>query len=205
MIDTLLHISGGMDSTYVLYDWLRNNPKKYILLHHVNLRHQAEDRLDLERKAVKNILTWLTDNGMGNFVYEESSFDYGSLSRITIKDIQIVSMFSAILLKHPKYRSVRKLLLAWHQGEVNSDEINRGYRVRNMLDCLEVGRKINLVFPIEHMSREDMAADMPIELLMLCHSCRKPVDGNNCGQCKTCLELIDADIFDIVGRSNTAK
>jgi 7-cyano-7-deazaguanine synthase in queuosine biosynthesis len=202
MIRHLLHISGGMDSTYVVWRWLKDNPDKRILLHHVKLRHEKEDRLEMEMKSVKNILNWLIKNGMTNWEYQESSFDYGSLPRITVKDIQIVSVFSSIILKTPQWKSIDTILLSWHLGEVNSEEIRRGWRVKTMLHSLEVDRDINIEFPIEFMSREDMARDMPEELLALSHSCRKPVKNQHCGKCKTCKELIEAKVFNVVGSKN---
>jgi 7-cyano-7-deazaguanine synthase in queuosine biosynthesis len=196
----MLNFSGGMDSTYVLYHWLKNNPRERILLHHVNLHHVNENRLKHEQEAVKNILEWLRAKGLKNYDYFESSFSYGNLPRISIKDIQIVALFSGIILRTQGWKSINTVLLSWHQGEVNREDINKGYRIRKMFDALEIDRPINFVFPIENMTRRQMADDMPEELLRLCHSCRKPQrNRKNCGQCNTCLEMKEAKIFNIVG------
>lgn len=184
-----------MDSTYVLYDWLKSHPDEQILVHHIRLRHEKENRLDLEQMAVNNILKFLSAQGLNNFIYHESAFDYGTLPRITIKDIQIVALFTSIILKTAEWESINTLLLSWHAGEVNRDDINRGYRVKAMLQALEVTREIRFVFPIEDKTRFGMSLDMPGELLRLCHCCRRPKDGKPCGFCKTCLELKEAGIF----------
>jgi 7-cyano-7-deazaguanine synthase in queuosine biosynthesis len=189
---TLLHLSGGQDSTFVLFDWLRKNPHETILVHHVNLFHKAENRLNPEKKAVRNILEWLRKNKLDNFIYEESEFSYGSLDRITVKDIQIISVFTSIILKTPRFESIRTLLLSWHEGEVFSEEINRGFRVKKMMEALEVPEgKVTLEFPIMNMTREDMLHQMPLSLFKLIHSCRKPINFSPCGKCKTCLEFGD--------------
>jgi 7-cyano-7-deazaguanine synthase in queuosine biosynthesis len=194
-ISTLLHLSGGQDSAYVAYKWLKENPDERILLHHINLRHSKEDRLIHEKKAVKDIINYFKSVGLRNFLYKESSFDYGTLPLITIKDIQIVSLFTGIILKTSNFKSIDKLLLAWHEGEVNREDIKKGYRVRNMLTALDVEKPIEFIFPIEFMNRKQMFDDMPIELTRLVSSCRIPNNGRHCGTCKTCVELKKAGII----------
>ena len=196
--DTLLHFSGGMDSTYVLYDYLKKHPDRTILVHHVLLRNKNEDRLIHEKKAVKDILSWLTANGYNNYVYHESTFDYGSLYYISLKDIQIVSVFTAIIMKSRHFVNIKNLLLSWHKGEVNRQDINKGYRIRLALQGFQA-REPELIFPIENMTRKDMARNMPEDLLRLVWCCRKPLsNGRHCGVCHTCKELCRADLFRIV-------
>lgn len=198
-MDTLLHLSGGQDSTYVLYTWLKNNPNKKLLVHHVNLHHKAENREFEEQKAVKKILKWLKQNGFKNFEYHESSFDYGTLPHISIKDIQVVALFTGIILRSRRFKSINKILMPWHKGEVNAQHINRGYRVRDLLFGLDIPTEdYELIFPIENHTREQMAKEMPLELLKLCHCCRKPVNSKNCGHCRTCKELKAANLFNLI-------
>lgn len=185
----LISLSGGLDSTYCLYDFLKNNPDKKIVVHHINLRHNAEDRLEVEKEAVKRILDWLRGKKLNNFIYHESSWDYGSLPRIAIKDIQIVSLFAAVILKTHGYQNINKIILSWHKGEVNREDINRGFRVKAMLKTAEVDRDIELLFPIEFMTRREMIRKMPNELVSMVRSCRHP-KPNPCENCKTCNEYI---------------
>jgi hypothetical protein len=193
--DALIHLSGGMDSTFVLWDYLKHNPDKRILVHHVKLRHLAEDRLELEQAAVENIVAWLKIRGMTNFDYHESRFEYGTLPRISVKDIQIVAFFTAIILRTKNFKGFRKLLLSWHKGEVDDVEINRGARIKKVLEGLEVENIPRFVFPIAQKTRADMAKVMPADLLDLVWVCRKPKDGKKCLRCKICLEMIEAGIF----------
>src|SRR5690606_3432523 len=176
-ITTLLHFSGGQDSTYAAYKWLKEHPNEILLIHHLNLKHKAENRLTVEKAAVNN------------FIYLESSFDYGNLPRISIKDIQIVALFTGIILRTPQYKTINKLLLSWHKGEVHREDIKKGYRVKKILDALEVDRHVEFVFPIEHLTRREMFDDTPKELIKYMWSCRKPKNGSHCGVCKTCIEL----------------
>lgn len=190
--DTLLHLSGGMDSAFCLWQALTERPDERVYVHHVLLRHNAEDRMSQEQQACLNIIRWLRANDLDNFDYHESRFDYGNLPRISIKDIQIVAMFSGIILRTPNYSGWKRMLLCWHHGEVDDLEISRGYRVRAMLTALEAP-EIAFEFPIRNMTRLDMARQMPAELLAMVWYCRKPVvkngESQSCGKCKTCLEM----------------
>lgn len=192
--DTLLHLSGGQDSTYVAWKWLVDNPDRVLFIHHINLYHKSENRLYAENEAVQKILKWFKRNRIRNFVYYESDFSYGNLPRISIKDIQICTVFSSIILRTPSFRNIKTLLLSWHKGEVNDPGINRGYRVKALLKAFEI-EGINLEFPISEMTRRQMADDMPADLLKLAHTCRKPDMRGACGKCKTCMEMKEAGIF----------
>jgi len=193
-LTTLLHLSGGQDSTYVAWKWLKDNPDEVLLIHHVNLLSGAENRMAQENRAVRKILEFLRSEGLDNFVYHESDFNYGSLPRISIKDIQICTVFSSIILRTPQFKNIKRILLSWHKGEVNDPGINRGYRVKAMLKAFEI-EGIELEFPIEHHTRRMMADEMPDKLLALCHTCRRPDRKGSCGKCKTCLEMKDAGLF----------
>ena len=57
MIDTLLMFSGGIDSTYVAYSYLLQNPDKKLLIHHINLQNH-ENRSFCQKRSVDNILNY---------------------------------------------------------------------------------------------------------------------------------------------------
>lgn len=189
---TLIHLSGGLDSAYSLWQHLTQHPTDRVLVHHVKLQHTAEDRLKTESMAVNALIKELKDMGLTNFEFHESSFLYGTLPRISIKDIQIVSMFSAIILKTPKWKDINKIKLCWHKGEVNAEPRIRGYRVLKMLEALDAPT-VELHFPIEHKTRAEMYNELPARLLRHVRSCRKPHlnAGRPCNKCKTCLEYIN--------------
>src|SRR5690606_3686970 len=186
--------SGGQDSTYVAWKWLKDNPDEVLLIHHINLLSGAENRLAQENRAVRKILEFLRSEGLDNFVYHESDFNYGSLPRISIKDIQICTVFSSIILRTPQFNNIKTILLSWHKGEVNDPGIDRGFRVKALFKAFET-EGINLEFPISEMTRRQMADDMPADLLKLAHTCRKPDMRGACGKCKTCMEMKEAGIF----------
>lgn len=190
----LLALSGGLDSVYVAYDFMKNNPDKRLLMFHVELYHKIENRLYQEKDAVDNILNWFNNNGFKNYDYiGDCIFNYGKMRDIGLKDIQIVAMFKANLLK-TQAKDIDSVLLPWHKGEVNRSDIKRGYRIKKMFEACELTRPITLEFPIENMSRKDMIDQMPVELLKFVKSCRKPKGDKPCLICRTCLEYIKEDL-----------
>jgi 7-cyano-7-deazaguanine synthase in queuosine biosynthesis len=192
---TLITLSGGLDSVYVLWQHLKDNPKEKTFVFHVELRHKAEDRLQTERVACQKIVQELQKMGLKKFRYIEGArFDYGDFPRITIKDIQIVAIFKAILLKTEHYGEIDTIKFGWHKGEVNRNDIDKGFRVRKVFEALEVNREIKFEFPIENMTRKDMVEQLPPELLKHVRSCRKPTFSKPCGRCATCREYLDVGL-----------
>src|SRR5690606_30924143 len=161
---------------------------------HINLVGRGENRLVQENRAVRKALEFFQSEGLDNFVYYESDFSYGNLPRISIKDIQICTVFSSIILRTPSFRNIKTLLLSWHLNEVNAPGIDRGFRVKALLKAFEIDG-IQLEFPIGEMTRRQMADDMPEDLLKLVHTCRKPDKRGACGKCKTCKEMKEAGLF----------
>lgn len=199
-IRTLINFSGGMDSAYVLYKYLKENPEEKFLVHHINLRHYKEDRMNRESIAVSNILYWLKSQGLDNFDYYESHFDYGGLPEISVKDIQIVAFFNGIILKTPKWSKINKIIISWHKGEVyDGAEDKKGLKVKSILRSLGVNPLPVLEYPIESLSRLDIVSLMPVELLHLASSCRRPTSEDNCGKCIPCKEFKKLGIFKEVG------
>jgi 7-cyano-7-deazaguanine synthase in queuosine biosynthesis len=189
----LLALSGGLDSVYTAYHHLTTEPQNQLVMFHVDLFHSAENRLESEKQAVMNVLQYFYDKGWQHrFKYVGSpKSDYHQLPRITIKDIQIVAMWKAVILKTPQYSDINRVKLSWHKGEVDRDDIKRGFRVKKMFEALELDRPIELEFPIEHKTRKEMVSELPYDLLKHVRSCRKPKYDKPCRTCKTCLEYIE--------------
>src|SRR5690606_16141063 len=73
--DVLSNISGGIDSAYCTYQWLKDNPDKKMLLHycHILKRTCRLENKRREHKSVHNIIKWLQDKNLKNFHFIESS------------------------------------------------------------------------------------------------------------------------------------
>lgn len=181
--EALVQLSGGIDSTYVLYHWLKDNPNKTILVHHIHLKNN-EGRLEYEKKAVDSILNYLREHGLDNFVYIESTFDYGNMGWI-IKDVEVCGFFLGIILRNQKWTNLKKILMPIYKPEAGSRH-KRAERIRNIVS---LHREIEVEFPLLNMKKAEVMQGLPKELLDMTWYCRKPVNGKVCGVCITCKDV----------------
>jgi 7-cyano-7-deazaguanine synthase in queuosine biosynthesis len=186
----LIQLSGGIDSTFVLYDWLINNPDENILVHHINLINH-ENRCENEKLAVQRIIKWLSEKGHNNFTYIESTFDYGNIGSI-IKDVEICNFFIGIILRSSKWTSVKKVYMPIYRHEkVETLRQKRANRLRKLVSndsILNEKLGIEVIYPIEHNTKREVIDKMPEGLLELCWYCRY---GGimPCGECITCMDI----------------
>ena len=195
-MDTLVNLSGGLDSTYVLWRHLSDHTTPP-LVHHCVLKTKANGvRWERELDAVRAILAWLCDHDLGHFEYVESTVDYRGLGAHPRDNLTIELMTGTILL-NPAYRSIRRTLSCVASTEVA--RVNRqrvdfaGYRARSLAMRRMVWhprrrrpRDLVTVEPIRHMSKHDVWQATPPELRALTASCRYGID---CGRCHSCRQL----------------
>lgn len=190
MIDTILPFSGGVDSTYCLWKYLKDNPNKTLLVHHVNMKNK-QGRMEYEKKAVHSILEWLQNNGLGNFKFIESGFDYGNIS-ILHHDIVIIAFTTAVILRSPQYKNVTTVIATSNKEESSGQSIEylentakRKIRLKTLHNVAE-RNNIKVIYPIYNTPKQQLIAEMPTELFELCWYCRTPRNGKPCGNCFTC-------------------
>jgi 7-cyano-7-deazaguanine synthase in queuosine biosynthesis len=180
---TIIQLSGGIDSAYVLYDWLKNNPDEKCIVHHINLKNH-EGRAEREGVAVKNILKWLKGQGLDNFTYIESTFDYGNMGYI-IKDVEVCALFLGIIVRNEKWTDLKQIVEAIYEPEKGT----RHTRAKEILEIVGFNKEISVVYPLKNLSKADVIEMMPEDLLNLCWYCRKPVNNEPCEKCATCKEV----------------
>lgn len=185
----LIPVSGGLDSVYSLYHHLLRNRDDLTLLLHIQLGHKNHRRTQAEQMAVQRVMHWLRAHGIANFVYEETTFNYGTLDEITILDIEIVAMFAAIILKSKKYQHITDIILPLKKRNVEL-EMDRRYMFEEMLKRLKCRRTFTYHYPVWTHTRTHLVSGVPGELLQMAASCRTPIGGRPCGQCHTCREYI---------------
>jgi len=194
---TLINLSGGIDSTFALYRYLKNNPEEKALIHFCHLINH-EGREPYESKAVSNILQWLSENNLNNFKFVESQFDYKSLGNI-IRDVELLSFLTAVICQNPAHQTISEVILSVNKDEKNrytnkfyNDELIR----REKLVKLIAKRYIKFKFPICEMTKTDIIQEMPKELFDLCWYCRRPKNGKVCNSCHTC-NLVNNSLISI--------
>jgi hypothetical protein len=180
---TLIQLSGGIDSAYVIWDWLKKNPDEVCLIHHINLINH-EGRYKVEQQAVYNILSWLDAQGLTNYIYLENTFNYGNLSFI-IKDVELCGFHIGIIVRNPRWEKLKKVLLPIYNNETKREGIRR-----NIIKELSYGKKIELQYPLRDTTKKEVINKMPKELFEKCWYCRTPNNFISCGNCKTCKEVL---------------
>src|SRR5690554_6553651 len=103
-MDTLLNLSGGIDSVYCLYQYVLRGEPLYI--HHINLKNR-EGRNEKEAKAVSDVLSWADSQGY-KYEYIETAFDYGDIRRL-LADIEVVGIMTGVVARARK--GVKKTLV----------------------------------------------------------------------------------------------
>ncbi len=187
-MNTFIALSGGIDSTYNLYQWLKKNPKQRILVHHINY-YSFEGRGDYEKKAVQDVLKWLRSKGYKNFKYVETTFDNSKFGRMGF-DSEVLAPIHAFVIK--RYKTLRTYILNAPKDEydrLGSELQRRNEFSKKILETI-LGYQMNYITPLAKMSKQEIIADMPKDLLELCWYCRHPrADGSTCGQCHTCKQV----------------
>lgn len=174
--DTIVNLSGGVDSTYLLYEYL--SQKKDLIVHHCDMIN-GEGRYLAEKSATRKVLNWLEQNNLSTFKYYETVFDYGNLPYI-LKDIEVIAVFTSALLRAPIFHHIKEIAVSAN----SSDESNNPNDIsvisrKAIIDALKPPFvEAELTFPIIHISKSEMVRTLPKDLLELTWFCRRPVYFN---------------------------
>lgn len=175
---TLIQLSGGIDSTYILWKWLKENPDEYCVVHHINMINY-EKRNQKELEAVDKILRWLDSQGLKNYFYLQNTFDYGNFTSVVF-DVEVCGFNAGIILRSSRWNSVKNVILP-----VYSADVDREYRRREVMSIMAL-REIDVFYPICEMEKWQLIDEIPKELLELTWWCRAPYNDNPCKRCFTC-------------------
>jgi len=190
-MDTMINFSGGIDSVYVAWKYLVENPKKKLLIHHVILKTK-ERRWNNEKKAVDSVLKWFKKNGLDNFEYVETGID---VSKCTPKlyDSAYTSFMQIAILRDRKYKGVVNVLNNSPRDEylrIGEPELDRRASITKQMRIATNTDYINIIPVVKDMYKKDIIKDMPKDLLKLCWYCRRPrPDGSVCHECHTCKQV----------------
>lgn len=195
MMDTLLNFSGGLDSVYCLWKYLKENPDKTLLVHHCHWM-TSFNRHEQESRAVEDVLDWLRKEGLDNFEYIETMVDIRQI-RIKPVDHQIISFLTGAITLNPKYNSIEYLI-----SPTPKDEIERlgkdiykiwedAEHIRSLTKVTvnKSARELKVTQPIKDKYKHELIAELPQGLKELYFSCRTPKKGLPCGKCHTCRQI----------------
>jgi hypothetical protein len=179
---SLIQLSGGIDSTYVLWKWLQENPNEFCVAHHIKLNGVDENRVQEESEAVDKILKWFDSKGLNNYFYLENTFDYGNFTSC-IYDVELCGFLAGVILYSPRWGSVTKMIHSIYESESERET------KRKRLMQITCERTIESFYPLKNKEKWQVINEMPQELLELCWFCRTPNSGKPCGECHTCKEV----------------
>lgn len=173
---TLVNLSGGVDSTYLAWQYLLQN--KNIVIHHCNMINK-EGRYLVEKAATKNILKWFDNNNLSSYIYYETGFNYGDL--YILKDIEVLAVFTGIILRDPSWQLIEEIAVSANsEDESNNPNDPSVINRREIINILKPPfSKAELSFPIIHISKEKMVMDLPESLMKLTWFCRRPFYYNS--------------------------
>lgn len=193
--DTLLMLSGGIDSAFCLYQRVKAGlPTR---THHVQLWN-TEGRGYAEAEATDRVLAWIDANGGQGLVEHTSSIvDFGELWPPL--DHHLWAYWVGALLAAPRGRDYRHVIIPRH-ADAFHDEPADGPAAQasdaaylGHIRLIAPARVPTLTYPIRHLTKADIVAAMPPGLLACCWWCRTPADPLNpaaCHGCYTC-RLVD--------------
>ena len=216
----IINLSGGIDSSYLLWNELSKNTGHTILVHHCSIVN-AEGRALVELVSTRRIVRWLKENVSDSFKYIETTFDYKDIGYV-IRDIEIVAFMNAAILRMPKYRVSEILVSANAHDESNDTNEISVVRRRKILDTIGQSGSDSekLSFPMLELTKKQIIDKMPKDLFGLSWYCRRPIGFSKNGQevsplnddvvvwktcdhCKTCKQVIDACIELKIDRPNS--
>lgn len=191
---SLVLFSGGIDSTFVLFDLLTNTDD-IVLAHHVHLVNR-EGRYRAEAAACKRIVAWLKEN-CRDFFFTESLVDRRRFRAVGADAITVAFeggiaasnfLIDTMIMPH-------RFLLGLNLEELNSlEERSAGSDKHAMLAAMAAATWPNKPPKYQRptlLPKADCIRRMGPQLTALCWTCRTPVeraDGefDECNECRTC-------------------
>lgn len=190
MYDAMMGLSGGLDSVFVMYKWLSENPTKRLLVHHCRLVNRF-GRQPLETASARATVEWCRAHGLDNFDYIETSIDVGDLTSLPYDEF-LLTVLNGVILRDARYRRIPVLLMPTPKDEyqrLGARLTKRRVKSRRIRSEF-VTTGIVTEYPIEHMTKEQVLAACPAELRAVSWSCRAPTaDGGRCHTCHTCRQI----------------
>lgn len=175
----IIPFSGGIDSTGVLYHTLTQYPTAHFLVMKVCLYNSISgNRMTKEKLAVDAILLKLREMGIQNFDYKELEYHYPSLGIPPLWDSEIVYFAAATCIR--AYPEIGTL----YEGVTADDYVGEGADFYERLEkyakilYLVADKKpeaVEIVMPLDKLSKYQIMQLIPPDILALSWSCRYPV------------------------------
>lgn len=201
----LVMLSGGVDSVYLLYHYLKNYDN-YVHAHHISYRHPATTRGLQEDIACHNVINWLNKN-VRSVGYSQSRYECNYQIFMGWDSDLCLLEASRCAANIPGSTELVTVDLGWCKEDManprNTERQDRGTN-RNLWSaiCNSVGDRDSMSFKAAlapeirrelikiGITKREMEETMPPELLAMCWSCRWPEGDKPCGKCNACMARI---------------
>jgi 7-cyano-7-deazaguanine synthase in queuosine biosynthesis len=195
MSTVLVMLSGGVDSTYLLYHYLTQTTNN-VHVHHISIQYPQLSRWKMEKKAVDNVVDYARHH-YRDFDFSSSSFSI-DMGRNFGMDSDLQLLVASKVVPNLPGSSI-KLALGWCsedlQNTIVADRMKRNVTSNlwhalhdSILDNQHIARDLDM--PLLDKSKKDLLQTIPKELLVLCWSCRNEEENQGgyipCGRCHAC-------------------
>lgn len=191
---TLVMLSGGLDSAYVLYRLLHETDDE-VLVHHVHLLTDLGRHIP-EAKSCQRIVEYCRSN-VRAFTYSESTIDRRGFCCHGY-DLLSAGIEAGVVAASFSMRT-RRYVDRWTVG-IAKDDRNSEERIEAARRCCEFNCQCSPtpdLFLFPPIGPREEAAYMPLELFDLTWSCRQPQglpqESRPCGKCQSCRRRGRAD------------
>jgi 7-cyano-7-deazaguanine synthase in queuosine biosynthesis len=186
-------LSGGLDSLGALHLLLTESPRYYnIHCHHIQMVND-ENRWEAEDRAVSKISAYYTMKGGRQFGLSTSRIDMPTFNSKYSWDMWHLNLVAGAICE--ACPSVEKVAL----GRTKDDD-RAGYdldywkvveKSRGLFDVL-TACKVEKIYPVVHLTKQEIYDSLPQELRVMAWSCRRPQWRTStpvpCGHCVACVE-----------------
>lgn len=202
----IIPLSGGLDSTYLLYKIIKERPNTDIYVPHVSIIKDDEPYHAHELIAVQKIIEWFREEFPNRIVcFRNPTIDLtGYPTGLDTDGVLVMAQkLLYFMLMHHEYTDIKLYI-----GLVADDGMYAVFRNRfknqgmnNRIWCTlhdsMIGRcdelrwrrvNRNIQYPLYHqnITKADIIGLIPPELLSKIWVCRRPKDDKPCGDCESC-------------------
>lgn len=185
-------LSGGIDSVQALHARCEAGlPTRTHFVHLIN----HEGRTASERHAVERVLRRFRRDYPGLITHSQSTFDYGDLGYL-VKDHNSHGLWAAIILADPANEHITQVVRTFHRDSVRGGldspagrAAERGWREPVERLTAKRAQPVEFVYPQVNMTKGEIMAALPPDLLRMCWYCRRPRYGRTCHECHTCRQV----------------
>jgi 7-cyano-7-deazaguanine synthase in queuosine biosynthesis len=153
----------------------------------------------VETKAIDNILDWLRKNGLDNFEFFTTRFEF--LAEGKSYDYNVIAFINALMFRLEEFDEIKKLLVCLNAGDTNATPFPDTLKYYTKVEAdpgfpgTSGGKEMEVEFPVLEIEKKDVAEMIPEGLRQLCWSCATPRYDKKTGQlvpcnrCQSCFRI----------------